>query len=133
MDLSSLTAVSPVDGRYGARTEALRPVFSEFGLIRYRVQVEVAWLKALAAHEAITEVPALSGHAVNVLDGIVTGFSEEDARRVKNIERTTNHDVKAVEYFIKEKIAGQHGAARPSPSSCTSPAPPRTSTTSPTR
>jgi adenylosuccinate lyase len=106
MDLSSLTAVSPVDGRYGARTEALRPVFSEFGLIRYRVQVEVAWLKALAAHEAITEVPALSGHAMNVLDGIVTGFSEEDARRVKNIERTTNHDVKAVEYFLKEKIAG---------------------------
>jgi adenylosuccinate lyase len=106
MDLSSLTAVSPVDGRYGARTEALRPLFSEFGLIRYRVQVEVAWLKALADHEAVAEVPALSVHAANVLDGIVTGFSEEDARRVKNIERTTNHDVKAVEYFLKEKIAG---------------------------
>jgi len=105
MDLSSLTAISPVDGRYGARTEELRPVFSEFGLIRYRVQVEVSWLKALAGYDGITEVPQLSGHALNLLDAIVRDFSEEDARRVKNIERTTNHDVKAVEYFLKEKIA----------------------------
>ena len=106
MDLSALTAVSPVDGRYGARTEDLRAVFSEFGLIRYRVWVEAAWLKALAAHDGIPEVPPLSGHAANVLDGIVDGFNEEGARRVKNIERSTNHDVKAVEYFLKEKIAG---------------------------
>jgi adenylosuccinate lyase len=106
MDLSPLTAVSPVDGRYGGRTEDLRPLFSEFGLIRYRIQVEVAWLKALAAHTGIAEVPPLGAHAVKVLDGIVSGFGEEDARRVKNIERTTNHDVKAVEYFLKEKIAG---------------------------
>ncbi|HEY9197736.1 MAG TPA: adenylosuccinate lyase [Gammaproteobacteria bacterium] len=106
MDLTSLTAVSPVDGRYGGKTESLRPIFSEYGLIRHRVLVEVAWLQALAAHDGIPEVPALSGHAANVLDGIFANFSEEDARRVKNIERTTNHDVKAVEYFLKEKIAG---------------------------
>jgi adenylosuccinate lyase len=106
MDLSTLTAVSPVDGRYGGKTADLRPIFSEFGLIRHRVLVEVRWLQALAAEPAIAEVPPFSGHASHILDGIVTGFSEEDARRVKNIERTTNHDVKAVEYFLKEKIAG---------------------------
>jgi len=106
MDLTPLTAVSPVDGRYASRTEALRPIFSEYGLIRHRVLVEVRWLQALAGHEAITEVPALSEHARHILDDIVEKFSEEDARRVKNIERTTNHDVKAVEYFLKEKIAG---------------------------
>ncbi len=106
MDLSTLTAVSPVDGRYGGKTESLRPIFSEYGLIRHRVLVEVAWLQALAAHDGIPEVPPLSEHAANILDGIFAHFSEEDARRVKNIERTTNHDVKAVEYFLKEKIAG---------------------------
>ena len=106
MDLTSLTAVSPVDGRYGGKTESLRPIFSEYGLIRHRVLVEVRWLQALAAHEGIPEVTTLSGHATNVLNAIFDNFSEEDARRVKNIERTTNHDVKAVEYFLKEKIAG---------------------------
>ena len=106
MDLTSLTAVSPVDGRYGRKTEDLRPIFSEFGLIRHRVLVEVRWLQALAAHPDIPEVPALGEHADNVLNAIVDKFSEDDARRVKNIERTTNHDVKAVEYFLKEKIAG---------------------------
>ena len=106
MDLSTLTAIAPVDGRYGTKTEMLRPIFSEFGLIRHRVQVEVEWLKALADHPGITEVPALSDHGVQILNGIVEGFAEEDARRVKNIESTTNHDVKAVEYFLKEKIAG---------------------------
>ncbi len=106
MELSNLTAVSPVDGRYGRKTEALRPIFSEFGLIRHRVLVEVRWLQALAAHELIAEVPALSEHASNILDSIADNFNEEDAQRVKNIERTTNHDVKAVEYFLKEKIAG---------------------------
>ncbi|HHJ13891.1 MAG TPA: adenylosuccinate lyase [Gammaproteobacteria bacterium] len=106
MELSSLTAVSPVDGRYGRKTESLRPIFSEYGLIRHRVLVEVRWLQALAGHEGIPEVPPLSGHARGILDGIVDKFDQEDARRVKNIERTTNHDVKAVEYFLKEKIAG---------------------------
>jgi adenylosuccinate lyase len=106
MDLSTLTAVSPVDGRYGSKTADLRPIFSEYGLIRHRVLVEVRWLRALADEPGIPEVPALSAHARNLLDGIAENFSEEDARRVKNIERTTNHDVKAVEYFIKEHIAG---------------------------
>ncbi len=106
MELSTLTAISPVDGRYGSKTADLRPIFSEFGLIKHRVLVEVRWLQRLAAHFAIPEVPPLSEHAANVLNGIVEKFDEEDARRVKNIERTTNHDVKAVEYFLKEKIAG---------------------------
>ena len=106
MDLTSLTAVSPVDGRYARKTENLRPIFSEFGLIRHRVLVEVRWLQALAAREDITEISVLSEHANGILNGIIERFSEEDAQRVKNIERTTNHDVKAVEYFLKEKIAG---------------------------
>jgi adenylosuccinate lyase len=106
MELSSLTAISPVDGRYGAKTETLRPIFSEFGLIHHRVLVEVRWLQALTRHPGIAEAPALSTHADNILNGIVDNFSTEDAQRVKNIERTTNHDVKAVEYFLKEKIAG---------------------------
>ncbi|MBK1674181.1 adenylosuccinate lyase [Ectothiorhodospira shaposhnikovii] len=111
MELSSLTAISPVDGRYGSKTEMLRPIFSEFGLIRHRVQVEVEWLKALATHQGIPEVPPLGEHARHILDGIVENFSEEDARRVKNIERTTNHDVKAVEYFLKEKVIGNEELA----------------------
>jgi adenylosuccinate lyase len=106
MELSPLTALSPVDGRYGSKTEDLRPIFSEYGLIRHRVAVEVRWLKALAAHPQIPEVPELSGHAANLLDAIVEKFQIADAERVKNIERTTNHDVKAVEYFLKEHIAG---------------------------
>ena len=106
MDLSQLTAVSPVDGRYGSKTESLRPIFSECGLIRHRVIVEVRWLQALAQHAGIGEVPPLSAHAERVLNDIVDKFSEQDAQRVKNIERTTNHDVKAVEYFLKEKITG---------------------------
>jgi adenylosuccinate lyase len=106
MDLSQLTALSPVDGRYGSKTEALRPVFSEFGLIHHRVLVEVRWLQALAAHAGIPEVPALSGHAERLLNDLVEKFSEQDAQRIKNIESATNHDVKAVEYFLKEKIAG---------------------------
>ncbi len=106
MELTSLTAVSPVDGRYARKTESLRPIFSEFGLIRHRILVEVRWLQALAAHPGIPEVPTLGEHANNVLNAIVEKFGEDDARRVKNIERTTNHDVKAVEYFLKEKIAG---------------------------
>ncbi len=106
MELTSLTAVSPVDGRYGNKVTDLQPIFSEFGLIRHRVLVEVHWLQALAAHQGLSEVPALSEHATNILDSIIERFSVEDAQRVKNIEKTTNHDVKAVEYFLKEKITG---------------------------
>ena len=104
MELSALTAVSPVDGRYGSKTADLRDVFSEYGLIRFRVEVEVRWLQKLAAHAQITEVPALSAEADALLNSIVTDFGPEDAQAVKNIERTTNHDVKAVEYFIKDKF-----------------------------
>ena len=106
MDLTQLTAISPVDGRYGSQTDSLRPIFSEYGLIRHRVIVEVRWLQALATHEGISEVPAFSSHADRLLNDIIEKFSEQDAQRVKNIERTTNHDVKAVEYFLKEKIDG---------------------------
>lgn len=106
MDLSQLTAISPVDGRYGAKTAALRPIFSEFGLIRHRVLVEVRWLQHLSAEKAITEVPAFSSGTQKLLNDIVDNFSEQDALRVKEIESTTNHDVKAVEYLLKEKIAG---------------------------
>lgn len=103
MELSSLTAVSPVDGRYGDKVSALRGIFSEYGLLKFRVQVEVRWLQKLAAHAAIKEVPAFAADAIGYLDAIVASFSEEDAARIKTIERTTNHDVKAVEYFLKEK------------------------------
>jgi adenylosuccinate lyase len=103
MELSALTALSPLDGRYGSKIASLRPYFSEFGLIRHRVRVEVEWLKALSAEQAIAEVPAFSKEAIAFLDGIVADFSEADALRVKEIEATTNHDVKAVEYFLKER------------------------------
>ena len=105
MELSSLTAVSPIDGRYGNKCLVLRPVFSEFGLIRHRVMVEIRWLQALAAHDAVVEVPPLSDSAKAFLENVITEFSEQDARRVKTIESSTNHDVKAVEYFLKEKIS----------------------------
>lgn len=105
MNLTSLSAISPVDGRYGSKAEELRSIFSEFGLIKYRVIVEVQWLKHLAAAESIAEVPAFSADAMSLLDSIADNFSEEDALRVKEIEKTTNHDVKAVEYFLKERIA----------------------------
>ena len=105
MELSALTAISPVDGRYGSKTKELRAIFSEFGLIKYRVIVEVRWLQALAANQKISEVAPFSEQATKVLDGIIENFSEADAQRVKDIESTTNHDVKAVEYFLKEKTA----------------------------
>ncbi|WP_318439170.1 adenylosuccinate lyase [Photobacterium leiognathi] len=105
MELSALTAVSPVDGRYGSKTSALRSIFSEFGLLKYRTIVEIRWLQKLAATDAIVEVPAFSPEANAFLDRIAAEFSEEDALRIKTIERTTNHDVKAVEYFLKEKVA----------------------------
>ncbi len=105
MELSTLTAISPVDGRYAARTAELREIFSEYGLIRHRVQVEIRWLQTLARHPAIAEVPAFSDDANRRLDNLADNFCVEDAQRIKDIERTTNHDVKAVEYFLKERIA----------------------------
>ncbi|QWK93413.1 adenylosuccinate lyase [Plesiomonas shigelloides] len=105
MELSALTAVSPIDGRYGDKVTALRSIFSEFGLLKFRVTVEVRWLQKLAACQGISEVPAFSAQANAFLDNIVSNFNEEDALRIKTIERTTNHDVKAVEYFLKEKVA----------------------------
>ena len=105
MDLEPLTAISPIDGRYADKTSDLRAVFSEYGLIRHRVLVEVRWLQALAAHPRIAEVPAFSQEANLQLNDIVDNFDLECAGRVKEIERTTNHDVKAVEYFLKEQIA----------------------------
>ena len=105
MQLSSLTAVSPIDGRYGSKVIELRDIFSEFGLIKYRVEVEIRWLQTLAAHPEITELDNFSAEANAFLDSIVSEFSLDDAQRVKDIERTTNHDVKAVEYLIKEKFA----------------------------
>lgn len=107
MDLSALTAVSPIDGRYGGKTAPLREIFSEYGLIKRRVLVEIRWLQCLANHPGVAEVPALTPAANAVLEGMLDDFSEVDARRIKDIESTTNHDVKAVEYFIKERFAGQ--------------------------
>jgi adenylosuccinate lyase len=103
---SALLALSPLDGRYAAKTEALRPIFSEFGLMHRRVQVELRWLLALADEPLVPEVPPLSAAARDALLAIGERFGEEDGERIKAIERTTNHDVKAVEYFIKERIAG---------------------------
>ena len=104
MELSDLTAISPVDGRYGPQTAALRTVFSEYGLFHRRVQVEIRWLQALAKHPGITGLSELSPAANRELETIIRDFSTADAGRIKEIEKTTNHDVKAVEYFIREKI-----------------------------
>ncbi len=104
--LSALNAISPVDGRYGSKTIALRKIFSEFGLIRFRVEVEVRWLQQLARHPKISEVPAFSAATNSFLDQLVANFSEAQAQQIKDIERTTNHDVKAVEYFLKKQFAG---------------------------
>ncbi|MEW6354508.1 MAG: adenylosuccinate lyase [Pseudomonadota bacterium] len=105
MEFSPLTAISPLDGRYHGKTGALRPLFSEFGLIRRRVLVEVRWLQYLAREAKLSELPPLGAEANKLLDGIVDNFGTADAQRVKDIERTTNHDVKAVEYFLKERVA----------------------------
>jgi adenylosuccinate lyase len=102
----ALTAISPIDGRYADKVEKLRPVFSEYGLIRFRVLVEVRWLQALAEHPLISEVSPFSDSATQLLNNIIIDFSAADAQRVKEIEKTTNHDVKAVEYLLKEKITG---------------------------
>ena len=106
MELSALSALSPVDGRYGTKTHALRPYFSEYGLINSRVIVEIRWLQQLAANPYIKEVATLSDAANKVLDDIINNFDESQATLVKDIEATTNHDVKAVEYYIKQQFAG---------------------------
>ena len=111
MDLTTLTAISPIDGRYASRSAPLRELFSEYALIKHRVIVEVRWLQHLATEPSIKEVPSFSKQANAILDAIISEFSVDDAQRVKNIEKTTNHDVKAVEYFLKEKIAGNNEIA----------------------
>ncbi|HHC73819.1 MAG TPA: adenylosuccinate lyase, partial [Thiothrix sp.] len=100
MEFNALTAISPTDGRYANKTRHLRPYFSEYGLIYHRVLVEIRWLEMLAAHPQISEVPNFSADASAYLQAIINDFSLADAERVKTIERTTNHDVKAVEYFL---------------------------------
>ena len=105
MELSALTAISPIDGRYGGKTSPLREIFSEYGLIRCRVMVEIRWLQRLSQQPAIAELPLFSDEANQLLNAIVDNFSEADARKVKAFEHTTNHDVKAVEYFLREKMA----------------------------
>ncbi len=106
MNSASLMAICPLDGRYQEKVASLRPIFSEFGLIKFRVLVEIRWLQMLAESGQLPEVPAISEHANHILNDIITGFSIQDAERVKQIEAGINHDVKAVEYFIKERIEG---------------------------
>ncbi len=101
-ELSATTALTPLDGRYGSKTADLRPIFSEYGLIKYRSLVEVKWLQALASEDKIAEVPEFSSATIKQLDGLIDNFSVADAEAVKSIEATTNHDVKAVEYFLKQ-------------------------------
>ena len=105
MSFSSLTALSPLDGRYASKVDALRPQFSEYGLIRRRLQVEIEWLKALAAEAHFSEIPAFSPATVAELDALVAGFGPQQAAEVKDIEAVTNHDVKALEYWIKKQLA----------------------------
>jgi len=103
--LTPLTAISPLDGRYCYKTAILRPIFSEYALIRYRVMIEIRWLQTLAAHPQISEIPPFSASALQFLEEILTNFAHGDAERIKRIESTTNHDVKAVEYFLKERMS----------------------------
>ena len=104
--INPIAALSPLDGRYAQSVEALRPIFSEYGLMRARVKVELSWLKALAAEPKITEIPAFSDFTLAEIDKVIENFSLEDAAAVKAIEATTNHDVKAIEYWLKERFAG---------------------------
>ncbi|NOU01872.1 MAG: adenylosuccinate lyase, partial [Gallionella sp.] len=110
--LTKLTALSPLDGRYYGKVDALRKYFSEFGLIRFRVLIEIEWLKALSAHNDIKEISPFSAQTIAQLDAFNTNFSEEDAHAIKLIERTTNHDVKAVEYWLREKLSANPETAK---------------------
>ncbi|WP_225639134.1 adenylosuccinate lyase [Candidatus Profftia sp. (ex Adelges kitamiensis)] len=104
MELSYLTAVSPIDGRYGDKITILRPIFSEYGLLKFRLQIEIRWLQKIASCRQICEVPSFNDDVQCFLEKIILEFTEQDAQRIKNIEYITNHDVKAVEYFLKEKV-----------------------------
>ena len=132
MELSALSAISPIDGRYGDEVRALRAVFSEYGLIRLRVRVEIEWLRTLAGHPRSDGGEPLGEEAMRALDALAEGFDEAQAARVKAIERETNHDVKAVEYYLRERLGGRPNCARTGSSSI-SPALRKTSTTSPMR
>ena len=105
MTFDNLTSISPIDGRYSAQTGPLKRIFSEYGLIKYRLLIEVRWLEAMSKNSQIPEVPEFSLKSKNVLSNIVDNFSLEDAKVIKEIEKTTNHDVKAVEYYLKEKVS----------------------------
>ena len=105
MTFDNLTSISPIDGRYSAKTGPLKGIFSEYGLIKFRLLVEVRWLEAMSKNSQISEVPEFSLKSKNVLSNIVDNFSLEDAKVIKEIEKTTNHDVKAVEYYLKEKVS----------------------------
>src|SRR3989338_8984569 len=110
--LTQLTALSPLDGRYHGKVDALRDYFSEFGLIRFRVQIEIEWLKALSAQSDIAEIAPFSAATIAQLDSLNANFSEADALAIKAIEATTNHDVKAVEYWLREKLSGSPETAK---------------------
>ncbi len=112
MTLSALTALSPLDGRYHGKVESLRGYFSEYGLIRYRVLVEIEWFKALAAESGIRELSPLSAATIAQLDQLAANFSEADAEQIKTIERRTNHDVKAIEYWLRDKLSGNPETAK---------------------
>ena len=101
----SLNAISPIDGRYSAKTDKLRPIFSEYGLIKHRVTIEIRWLIALSKNNKISEIPAFSKSTLKILQNIISSFSAKDAQAIKDIEKTTNHDVKAVEYWLKKTLA----------------------------
>jgi len=105
MTFDNLTSISPIDGRYSDKTSPLKPIFSEFGLIKYRLLVEVRWLEAMSNNPNISEVPTFSPKSNAALLAIADNFSLDDAKSIKEIERTTNHDVKAIEYFLKEKVS----------------------------
>ena len=106
MPITSLTAISPLDGRYASQVDKLRAYFSEFGLIRYRVRIEIEWLIAIAGEKSLVGIGPFSKESVNFLRALSAGFSEADGEQVKAIEARTNHDVKAIEYWLKERAAG---------------------------
>ena len=110
--MSPLTALSPLDGRYHDKVDSLRPYFSEFGLIRYRVLIEIEWFKVLSAEPGIAEIPQLPAAMVQKLNDLAASFSEADAEQIKTIEKRTNHDVKAVEYWLREKLSGYPETAK---------------------
>lgn len=105
MKLSNLTALSPIDGRYCKTVDILRPIFSEFGLLRYRTKIEIRWLQQLALHPKIKEIPNFSNNANSFLENIISNFNEDDANKIKKIEKNTKHDIKAVEYFLRNKLS----------------------------